>query len=210
MTHDFQQLIKHLGGRLAKPLPGAEAQYRMAPFGRQEQLRSARQHGNFRPSAVLILLYPKPEPHFVLTLRHRYRGMHSGQVSLPGGRVEPEDKDLKHTALRETEEEVGVPKKRIEVLGQLTTLPIPVSRFEVHPFVGAIHEVPVLVPEAKEVARIIETPLHLLTDPATRKQTKMDLMRYPDVTVPYFAIDGETVWGATAMILSEFAEILKD
>ena len=209
MIRPFPELIQSLRHRLEKPLPGPPAQYRMAPFGRQERVNTAQLQGDFRPSAVLILLYPNPEPHFVLTLRHQYGGMHSGQVSLPGGRLEPEDIDLKHTALRETEEEVGVSQSEVEVIGRLTTLPIPVSRFEVHPFVGALSSPPVFTPEPKEVARIIETPLPLLTDPATRQQTMMDLMKYKNVQVPYFSLDGETVWGATAMILSEFVEILK-
>lgn len=208
MTDKFSTLILQLEHQLAQPLPGAEAQYRMAPFGRRERVETAQRSGDFRPSAVMILLYPKPTPHFVLTLRPSYPGAHSGQVSLPGGRVEAMDHSLMHTALRETEEEVGVSRSKVKMIGQLSPLPIPVSKFKVHPFVGMVEEEPHFIPEAKEVARIIETPVNLLIHPATKQETKMDLMRYKDVTVPYFAIDGETVWGATAMILNEFVEVL--
>ncbi|MEM6699535.1 MAG: CoA pyrophosphatase [Bacteroidota bacterium] len=133
---------------------------------------------------------------------------HSGQISFPGGKREEADLDLEMTAVREAEEEIGVPAKDIMILGRLTRLYIPVSNFMVHPFVGYLSYVPNFVRQQSEVVEVLEIPLSELRNPATRKKKEIKLsqgIRLKDV--PYFDIQDKTIWGATAMILSEFLEV---
>lgn len=178
------------------------AQLRMAP--RPRPIRRPDRPGQPRLGGVLILLYPRDgELYFVLTQRPEYNGVHSGQISLPGGKHEGEETMIA-TALRETCEEVGV-CEGIEVLGTLAELYIPPSDFEVHPVVGYIPQRPTWHPDALEVAGIIETPLRLLFDDAIkgseavfRADVNMTLNIY------FYLIEGRKVWGATAAILSEF------
>ncbi len=197
--------------RAALALPdfdGEAAQLLMAPALRPRQ-RPAALATPPRLGGVLLLLYGVDhELHLVLTLRPTYEGIHSGQVSCPGGRHEPPE-TLVTTALRETEEEIGVPPAAVELLGQLTPLYVLPSDYEVHPFVG-FHAGgrPVFAPHTREVAAIIETPLRLLLDPATRAEEEWEL-RGLRMAVPFFLVGEHKVWGATAMILSEFVERLR-
>ncbi len=187
---------------------GLAAQLLMAPALRPKE-RPAGLATTPRLGGVLMLLYcAADELHLVLTLRPTYDGVHSGQVSCPGGRHEPPE-SLEMTALRETEEEIGVPPARIAILGRLTTLYILPSDYEVHPFVG-FHDggPPTFAPDPREVAAIIETPLARLLDPAARGEEEWEL-RGLRMMVPYFLVDGHKVWGATAMMLSELVERLR-
>jgi 8-oxo-dGTP pyrophosphatase MutT (NUDIX family) len=197
--------------RAALALPGFDgeaAQLLMAPSLRPRQ-RPATLATTPRLGGVLLLLYcADDELMLVLTLRPTYEGVHSGQVSCPGGRHEPPE-TLEMTALRETEEEIGVPPANVTILGPLTPLYIMPSDYEVHPFVG-FHAAgrPLFVSHPREVAAIIETPLRLLLDPATRREEEWEL-RGLQMTVPFFQVGEHKVWGATAMMLSEFVERLR-
>lgn len=196
--------------RAALSLPdfdGTAAQQRMIPITRGLS-RPPEMSGSPRLGGVLLLLYPRPpdgELTVVLTQRPHYPGVHSGQISFPGGRHEPPE-TLQATALRETHEEIGVPAESVTLLGELTRVYILPSDFEVHPFVG-YHAGgrPSFVPDPREVAALIEVPLRRLLDPATRHEEEWQL-RGAAVAVPFFAIDEHKVWGATAMMLSEFVE----
>jgi 8-oxo-dGTP pyrophosphatase MutT (NUDIX family) len=158
----------------------------------------------------MVLLYPIDDIiHTVLTLRTSYKGVHSGQVSFPGGKREQDDENLIATALRETWEEVGVPDYDIEVGGGLTELYIPASNFIVTPYVGIVKERPEFQPNHREVEKIIEADLHILMDDTLRKQTQVKIGENLTIDAPYFDIDGQIVWGATAMMLSELAEIIR-
>lgn len=184
---------------------GAAAQQRMIPITRGLS-RPPEMAGSPRLGGVLLLLYPHDgELYVVLTQRPDYPGVHSGQISFPGGRHEPPE-TLQTTALRETHEEIGVPAAAITILGELTRVYILPSDFEVHPFVG-YHAGgrPTFMPDPREVAAIIEAPLRRLLDPATRHEEEWQL-RGAAVAVPFFALDEHKVWGATAMMLSEFVE----
>lgn len=165
-----------------------------------------------RDAAVLLLLYPGDDRlHVPLTVRGSALRKHTGQVSLPGGSVD-EGESIEAAALREAAEEIGTTPAAVDVLGRLTPLHIPVSGFLLHPVVGVARERPAFRPAPWEVARLLEVPLDRLRDPAiiaretrTRERDGATLA----VDVPYFAIDGEKVWGATAMVLAEFLEVLK-
>jgi 8-oxo-dGTP pyrophosphatase MutT (NUDIX family) len=148
--------------------------------------------------------------HLALTVRGSGLRNHTGQVSLPGGRVD-EGETLEAAALREANEEIGIDPSAIELLGRLTPLHIPVSGFLLHPIVGFTPLRPAFQRAEWEVARIIEAPVALLSDPALVKReirTRTVKGQSLDVDVPYFDIDGEKVWGATAMVLAEFCAIL--
>lgn len=162
-------------------------------------------------SSVLILLYPSSENiRFVLMLRPDYDGVHSGQISLPGGKYEDSDESLIYTALREAAEEVGIDPSRVQILGQLTELYIPPSNFIVTPVVGYLTSHPVFIADPMEVAKIIEVTLSEFLDDENVQNAEMKLRNGIKMSVPAFLIGGNVIWGATAMILSEFREILQE
>jgi 8-oxo-dGTP pyrophosphatase MutT (NUDIX family) len=182
-------------------LPGVEAQALFAPRPRRGWRPEQRLEGP-RPAAALVLLYTRENrPHLVLTVRAGLLSRHGGQVSFPGGTIEPGEA-IAGAALREAAEEIGIDPSDVRVVGALTPLHIPVSDFIVHPIVGVMDRTPVFCHAATEVARVLEVPFEDLLDPARVHETT----RMRDevvVDVPYFDIDGEQVWGATAMMLAE-------
>lgn len=203
---EFDELSDNLKKRLALPLPGKEAQYRMAPTYRPTLDETDVKH----LAGVTILLYPKNDTiYFPLIERPVYNGAHSGQISFPGGKKDKEDKNLVFTALRECEEEIGVDSSKISVLGNLTNLLIPVSKFDVYPVVGIYKDVPSFIPQTSEVVSIIEVPLHLVLNNNITKQKNV-IFNGIEETVPYYDINNKMVWGATAMILSEFSQVCNE
>ena len=206
----YSSFMEKLKEQLQSELPGEDAQYLMAPQMRGRRETLLKKNPNPRKSAVMALFYPHHhQPHLVLTLRHEYEGVHSGQVSFPGGRMEPEDTSEQHTALRETEEEIGVPMQSIEIIGELTHLYIPPSNFLVYPFVGMLHEKPEFNPDPIEVNKLIEASVDELKDDEIIKSREMQLANKMVVRTPYFDVQGHVVWGATAMMLSELMQIVK-
>lgn len=205
----MRDLVASLRVALTGPLPGLEAQLQMAPRPRLGWNPTTFPDG-LRDAASLILIYPLNHiPYLALTVRAADLRSHTGQVSLPGGRVD-EGESIEAAALRESFEEVGVDPSRVRVLGQLTPLHIPVSRYLLHPVVGVADARPDFERAEQEVARIIEVPLDVLADPATVKEERWQREREGAMTpvdVPFYAIDGEKVWGATAMVLAEFLAI---
>ena len=173
------------------------------------ELRLENQHGHYRNAAVMILLFTRDGSwHTVLMKRPEYAGTHSNQISLPGGKFEDSDADLEETALREIREEIGIDDSRIRILGNLSPLHIPVSGIEVLPVIGFYPGTPDFQPDPSEVAYLIETPLEDLLNPRNTREKFRTLM-CKLVRVPYFQIGEEHVWGATAMILSEFLEVVR-
>jgi 8-oxo-dGTP pyrophosphatase MutT (NUDIX family) len=202
-TEKIQRTLDQLEAVLREKLPGQKAQNRMAP-----ELRLENNSGRYQNAAVMILLYTRNmDWHTVLMKRPEYKGIHSNQVSLPGGKFESGDADLRETALREIREETGINDSRIRVLGHLSRLHIPVSGIEVMPVVGYYPEEPVFQPDPAEVAYLIEVPVKDLLDPENTRETFRTLM-CKLVRVPYYQIGDDHVWGATAMILSEFLELV--
>jgi 8-oxo-dGTP pyrophosphatase MutT (NUDIX family) len=202
-------VIDYLRRRLTEPLPGRDAHLRMAPNPRRWPAPGA----VLRPAAALLLIYPHENGWWVpLTVRGADLRHHGGQVSLPGGRLDRPDESVIEAALREAHEEVGIVPGDVEVLGELTPLPIPVSGFLLHPVVGTSVARPAFVPAEAEVDRLIEVPVTRLLEPDVVAWERRVLSQMPDVTadIPYFALDGARVWGATAMVLAEFIAVLEE
>jgi 8-oxo-dGTP pyrophosphatase MutT (NUDIX family) len=154
-------------------------------------------------AAVLLLLFPyENELAFVLTQRNEYPGVHSGQISFPGGKRE-DSETFQETALRETREELGIDVSNIEILGELTPIYIPPSNFEVHPFVGYMPHKPNWQPDSNEVQRVIEMPLSVLLD-VTIKRVEEWILRNMPVPIRFYHFNEAKIWGATAVMLSEF------
>lgn len=193
---------------LKQPLPGDVAHSELAPISSAVRIKAYQDNPNPKQSAVCILLYKrKGEVHFVLTKRHVYEGFHSGQISFPGGKMEKEDVDLAQTALRETEEEIGVPREAMKIYGSLTAVYIPPSGYIVHPYIAMMPEEPVFEPDSFEVYQLIEVTIDQLINPASL--VKRDLkVSSGSIHVPCFDFGGEIVWGATAMMLNEFRQLL--
>ena len=158
------------------PLPGEKSQYKMAPFERPIKEEAMKQSSKPKLSAVLCLFYPKSnQVSFALILRNSYKGTHSAQVSFPGGKKEETDESMMHTALRETEEEIGVPAKNINIIGELSEIYIPPSGFLVSPYVGFVSTNPKFIPDKIEVNSIIETPLQLFMNEGIVKKKSITL-----------------------------------
>jgi 8-oxo-dGTP pyrophosphatase MutT (NUDIX family) len=202
----FDVVVERLRARLAGPLPGAAAHALLAPQPRRQSPEGFNPAG-IRDAAGLLLVFPVAgRPQIVLTLRAGTLGRHSGQVSLPGGVVEPGE-TFEQAALREAHEEVGLSIADARVIGPLTPLDIPISGFRLHPVVATIGRRPALRPADGEVERILEIPLDALWDraclaPIERERDGRRLL------VPAFHVAGHEIWGATAMVLAEFLSLL--
>ncbi|MFA0960654.1 CoA pyrophosphatase [Roseivirga sp. BDSF3-8] len=211
MLHDAPEWLQTLYRRLAdEDLPGENAQLKMSPSERRRGSFNNLERLNPRRGGVMLLLYPEGNHwYFPLIRRPQYPGVHGGQVSFPGGKLEMDETDLQ-AALRETEEEIGVPAGEINVLGALSRLYIPPSNFLVSPFVGMVTHKPQFVAEPLEVAEVIEARLDHLLLAEKRKMKAIPTQAKFSIKAPYFDLEGHVVWGATAMMLSEFATILEE
>lgn len=210
MVFDPKIHLDVLESALDGELPGWEAHSKMINYNRQSVKQAMRTDPNAKPSAVLVLLYPKEGAlHTLLMLRQPYEGVHSSQVSFPGGKMEEEDPDLLATALREAEEETGLSINGLRILGQLTEVYIKPSGFLVTPFLAWTEDPGTFRPDPVEVAELIEAPLELLMDDGNIKQKEI-FIRAVDATLQanYFDVHGHVVWGATAMMISELRDLL--
>lgn len=206
----FIRFVEQVKLRLQEPLPGEDAQLVMAP-SRRDFPEEFVVHPNAKKSAVLILLYPYNERiHTILIQRPVYDGVHSGQVSFPGGKYEETDLLLSTTALREASEEVGIPANKVEILGKLTDLYIRPSNFIVSPFIGYVDHFPDFVIDTHEVQKIISVDLFGLNSNDIRSEKVILHSSGHKIKTPCYEIEGLTVWGATAMIISELNTIVKE
>lgn len=191
-----------------KSLPGEEAQHLMSPSVRFTGSKNPDRR-KARESSVLILLFIKNGEWYIPFIqRPKYKGAHSGQVSLPGGKTEEEDKGFFSTAIRETEEEIGIDRSKVQFVGELTSLYIPNSNFMVYPQVGIYNDAPDFVLDKREVDSILEVPVSELTKPSNIKSFTR-IINDVLVKAPFYAFETSEIWGATAMIISEFIQVIK-
>lgn len=194
---------------IKEKLPGAVAHQLMLPTHRDSTFRFPEFTEAPVKSAVLLLFYPADNGiiKFPLIQRPIYNGVHSGQISLPGGKHEENDPDIIHTALRETHEEIGISPDSVEIGGCLTDLYIAVSNFIVTPVIGFVDKKPQFSIDPNEVAAVIETDLSAVFDPNCRKSGTVVSGGKFKIQTPYFEIENNIIWGATAMMLSELCMV---
>ena len=207
----FDEFLKQAPKILNVELPATLAHAKMVPPNREELIRNT-DFSKIAPkkAAVMMLFYPKNfQTHLALILRTSYNGVHSSQIAFPGGKVELEDFDLKHTALRETHEEIGIHPNSINVIRAFTEVYIPPSNFMVYPFLGYSQDELEFILQEDEVAGIVEFPLIDFLDDKILTTTTMNTSYAGSIDVPGFQVKEHFIWGATAMILSELKETLK-
>jgi 8-oxo-dGTP pyrophosphatase MutT (NUDIX family) len=211
---EFDEAVRRLTGRdrFAGPLPPGPTA--LMPVFVDNRLRPRLAPSpSARPAAVLVLLFPDPAgaARIVLTERRTYDGHHSGEVSFPGGKAEPEDPDIAATALREAHEEIGLDPAvaEVRVVGTLDDVFIPVSDFRITPVVAVTERPPALVPNPTEVARILEPPLASFLPDADIEIVEAVIGDWP-LRYGGYRIDGLHVWGATARILGQLGALLGD
>jgi len=199
--------LHRLTDRLTRPLPGVAAQIDMAPVYRRDPDMASIRDKICSEAAVLLVLHASERGDSLLFIeRPGNLAHHAGQIAFPGGRREGEE-SLQDTALRESREEVGLPDETVTMIGALTPLFVPPSRYCVHPFVGYVPVLPGLVAQEGEVADIFSVPLQHLADPACRTEVSRSVGGRTH-RVPCFEVDGRQIWGATAMILAEFLSLV--
>lgn len=202
----FADVISRLEAAFQQDLPGPRAHERLAPRPTR-QWPEGFNVGRIRHAAGLLLVLPiDNHAHLLLTVRRDSLGRHGGQVSLPGGVVEPGE-TFERAALREAHEEVALPLDGVRVLGALTPVDIPVSGFRLHPIVAAVDARPPLAAADGEVARIVDVSVDDLMDPA-RLVARERIREGRPIVAPAFRVAGEEIWGATAMVLAEFLALL--
>ncbi|MDY7393792.1 CoA pyrophosphatase [Aureibaculum sp. 2210JD6-5] len=207
---DFNFFLTQINKLKKLPLGGQESQFKMAPELRKQFSLKDVENRNPRPSAVLALFYPDENNNtrFLLTLRSTYKGVHAAQISFPGGKKDKVDVGLVDTALRETEEEIGVDKNNITILREMTKTYIPPSNFWVYPFMGYTDKTPSFVSNY-EVEILIEVLVSDLINEKSLSTKNLTTSYMENIDVPCFKLNGYIVWGATAMMLSEIKDLFK-
>jgi 8-oxo-dGTP pyrophosphatase MutT (NUDIX family) len=200
---DFRKAIQKIKEELRKPLPGKDHQYLMAPDIRCLPKNEVAE----RKAAVMICLFEgKNDLQIAFIKRTEYEGPYSGQISFPGGIYKQDDSSLIDTALRETEEEIGIASDHAIILGALSPLHIPITNIFVHPFVAYYEHEPIFQIDEKEVSYMIIANLKSFIDLNNRKKEKWTLFGQ-EIEVPFFQLDGNKILGATAMMLCEFISV---
>lgn len=193
-------------------LPGESSQVKMSPPFRLELMELYRESmKTSKKAGVLVLFYPDGnwQTHLILILRKTYKGVHSAQVGFPGGQIETQDTSLEYAAIRETFEEIGVPEQDVRILKPLTKVYIPPSNYTVYPFLGITTKTPNFTIEEEEVEDTIEVALSHFLDEGNIISTSVTTSYKINVEVPAYRLNGHIVWGATAMMLSELKDLLK-
>lgn len=207
---EFEQLIGKIESLKKANLTGIIAHQELAPLQRPTFTKYNIPE-NARKAGVLVLFYPgeNNQTYILLTQRANYKGVHSNQISFPGGKKDNEDLNLQETALRETEEEIGLKKESVTILKQLSTIYIPPSNFSVNPYIGILKNRPFFNINY-EVEEIIEFPLSSLLDKKNMIIFNVSTSSNKNMDVPCFSYKKHKIWGATAMILNEVKELLKN
>lgn len=201
---EYKDLKIRLKEALARALPGETAHRRMLPHGRDLYPVAG---SDIKQSSVLILIFlDKGELHTCLIKRPAAMRNHGGQIAFPGGKYEPSDKELVQTALRESYEEIGTAENMVEIIGSLTPIYVQVSNFMINPFIGWCETIPNFKIDHQEVDAFFKIPLNTILDPSTHEWRNV-ITLFGNIDVPGFFIDPLFIWGATAMIISEFREV---
>jgi len=193
-------------------LPGLNSHLKMAPQHQAEELKNnLKLSQDARKSAVMILFFQEDNMLKMIVIRRSvYVGIHSGQIAFPGGRYEEEDGDVRVTALREIEEEIGIPEVKIEIIGRLSDIYVPPSNFLISVFVGYLAEKPVYKIDEREVDEVIEIPFSDFFKPNVVKQKDFYVNSIKAVSnAPYFDVTNAEIWGASAMVISELLDIIQ-
>lgn len=190
------------------PLLASESHLKMAPMDRIKMMKLW-DYSDLNPkkAGVLALFYPKKSETFLVLIVRTPRGIHSSQIAFPGGKFEEQDRDLSHTAIRETEEEIGISQQKINLVTHLSEIYVPPSNFLVYPFIGHLDFEPKFILQEDEVSGIIEVSLNdFMNTKIVTHNVKASYSEF--MGVPAFTLNNKIVWGATAMILSELKDVL--
>lgn len=209
---EFNFFINQISKIENLPLPGEQVHLEMAPIERLLELKSrAISKNTAKKAGVVALFYPDnvQQVKLALILRKSSKGVHSAQVGFPGGKVEEIDNTILDTALRETEEEIGVIRSTIQIVKQLTEIYIPPSNFLVQPFMGMVSKTPQFKIQPSEVESLIEVSLDHFMDDTACISKNLTTSYAKDIQVPAFYLNNHVVWGATAMMLNEIRHLLK-
>lgn len=206
----FDLFLNKIHQAAAVELPGLSSHLKMTPAERDVFLKNI-DFTNFNPkvAAVMILLYPKNGAAHVALIKRNSYGVHSSQIAFPGGKYEMYDADYEQTALRETQEEIGILMHNIQVIRPFTKTFIPPSNFMVYPYLGISTTELHFVLQEDEVEGIVEMPVEILLNDNNTIVTKINTSYAKFIDVPAFQCNEHVVWGATAMILSELKDVLK-
>lgn len=197
--------------KLSQPLPGKASHLKMATKARLEEF--ARLNGNTqqaKKSAVMMLLFHENDQLKVIVIRRsNYVGVHAGQIAFPGGRFEESDINVKNTALREIEEEIGITSDKIEILGRLSDIYVPPSNFLISVFVGYLNEKPLFKADEREVAEIIQVNVaDFFSENVIQEKEFVVPSNNYSVVAPYYKVKNADIWGASAMVMTEFLDLL--
>jgi 8-oxo-dGTP pyrophosphatase MutT (NUDIX family) len=202
----FEQLLENIKIGLSQPLPEFSAHKKLSSIHRLQT--SIIPNDKTRESAVLVLLYQEKNTiYFPLIQRAMYDGTHGGQMAFPGGKKEDTDENLIRTALRESQEEIGIKAIDVKIIGELSTIFIPPSNFWVKPILGYLDYIPDFFPDSREVQKVVPIKLMDLLNDELLKEKEISI-NGKAINTPGFEFENNWVWGATALILSEFKEIL--
>ncbi len=207
---DIKKFTSKLKTILQQDLPGKYAHSKMAPPNRQTILSTINNTSTASKAGVLVLIYEHDNQLMIpLIKRTDYGGIHSNQISFPGGKAEDKDESITDTALREAREEIGIDIAKTKIIGKLSDIYVTPSRFLVSPVVGYYIEKPEFNTDPKEVDYMLPVSINALTDKKTIKYKKVITSINTNTTVPCFYVKGHIIWGATAMIISELVELIR-
>lgn len=207
---DYHTLVDFFEQKMKGPLPGLPAQLKMEPPHRSNEFQKNPDFNNYRKSAVLIVLWVDQKSlKTVFILRPEYDGFHSNQIAFPGGKSEKSDQSLIHTALREANEEVGIDAETVKVVGSLTPLFIPPSRFMVYPVIGVTKNQPDFKTDPREVEALLMTDISIFQNIENIIKQQFIIRNTQINDIPCYKMGDHLIWGATAMILSELLELIK-